>query len=1021
MSDRSVVLVVDDSCDMAESLVALLELEGHQAREAHSGERALVEVEAAVPDLILLDVRMPGMDGFEVCRRLKQREASRNIPIIFLTGATEPGERVAGLQLGAVDYITKPFEKGELLARVHTHLELSRLRRQVEERAAELEQANQKLRDEFAARQESERRFWSVVDGSPDVIYVQTKKRFAYVNPAAMRLFGATTAEQLLGEPILERYHPDHRAAVPERMRLVNEERRPVPSLEQAYLRLDGTPVFVEVSAVPVTYDGVDGALVFARDVTARKRAEEERRRSEEKYRQVVEHATEAIVVVQDGRFKLANEATARLVEVSLDRLQEQPFLDFIHPDDQSFVADRHRRCLAGEQTPILYPFRTVTAAGAVRWVEISTVRVEWEGRPATLNFFTDFTERRQAEEALRESEERFRTLVENQGEGVGVVDPSETFVYANPAAERIFGVPPGTLLGRNLSEFSTPAELERFQGETKLRATGKDSTYEASIRRLDGEVRQILVTATPRLDGVGRFSGCFGIFMDVTERKRAEAALRESEERFRTLVESLHDDVATTDLQGRFTSMRLSAPEPEGRQESAFIGKTASEVYRAELGAQHEQVHRRVLGGEHVLYEWQLGLGSKRQHRLTSSSPLRDARGAITGTVSVTRDITELKTMQDQLLLSERLTSMGTLAAGVAHEINNPLVAVMANLDFSLRALGVNDAAASPPDLIEIDEALRESLEGAERVRQIVRDLKVFSRPDEERRDLVDVRRLMDSSLRMAWNEIRHRAQLLKLYEETPTVLANEARLGQVFLNLLINAAQAMREGQADRNTIRIVTRGDPAGRAVVEVHDTGSGIAPEVMAQIFDPFYTTKPVGVGTGLGLAICRRIVAELGGEIGAESTLGQGSCFRVTLPAAAGRPVDAAVAPVAAGRRGLVLVIDDDAAVLMALSRMLATRHEVVADPQARHALDRIAAGARFDLILCDVMMPEMTGMDFFEELSRISPDDARRMVFLTGGAFTSRAREFLDRVANPRLEKPFEAKTLLALVDRLLA
>jgi CheY-like chemotaxis protein len=361
-------------------------------------------------------------------------------------------------------------------------------------------------------------------------------------------------------------------------------------------------------------------------------------------------------------------------------------------------------------------------------------------------------------------------------------------------------------------------------------------------------------------------------------------------------------------------------------------------------------------------------------------------------------------------------MTSMGTLAAGVAHEINNPLAATMANLEFARREL--QPLGEHVPNLAETLDALKDASETADRVRLIVRDLKVFTRADEERRAPVDVRLVLESAVRMVWNEIRHRATLQRKYDDIPPVLANEARLGQVFLNLLVNAAQAIPEGHAEANVIGLRVATDAAGRVVVEVRDTGVGIPPAVRDHVFEPFYTTKAVGVGTGLGLAICQRIVAEMEGEIGLDSEVGQGTTFRVTLPAATAKAAAALPVPTPVSRRrGHILVVDDEMPVARAIARALGLFHQVATVGSGREALATLRGGATFDLILCDIMMPEMTGAELHAELVSSMPETAATMVFMTGGAFTPAARDFLDRVTNERVEKPIDMKGLLELIN----
>lgn len=381
---------------------------------------------------------------------------------------------------------------------------------------------------------------------------------------------------------------------------------------------------------------------------------------------------------------------------------------------------------------------------------------------------------------------------------------------------------------------------------------------------------------------------------------------------------------------------------------------------------------------------------------------------------------------MREQLVISERMASAGTLAAGVAHEINNPLAVAMANVEFTadlVAQLAKNfHDADDGRGLSALDAPLRDAQEALERIRDIVRDVKLFSRPSEETTGAVDLQRVIDSASRMAWNEIRHRARLVKDYRPAPLVNANESRLGQVLLNLIVNAAQAMPEGHADRNELRVVTRTGDDGSAVIEVADTGAGISQQNLERIFDPFFTTKPVGIGTGLGLSICRRIVSQLGGTIEVDSEVGRGSLFRVVLPAAR----DSRAAPMAtseplAPRKARVLVVDDEAAFGRVLLRTLGAEHDVQVLTSGKEAVARLAAGERFDVILSDLMMPEMTGMELYERLQEIASDQAKKMIFVSGGAFTVAAREFLDRVPNQRIDKPFQPGNLLALIAQAIA
>ena len=405
----------------------------------------------------------------------------------------------------------------------------------------------------------------------------------------------------------------------------------------------------------------------------------------------------------------------------------------------------------------------------------------------------------------------------------------------------------------------------------------------------------------------------------------------------------------------------------------------------------------------------------------------------------AIVRDITERRRLELQLHLADRMASVATLSTGVAHEINNPLAYVVGNLDYALARLD-----QLPDNLGEVRKALEDARGGAVRIGQVVRDLRTFSRASEAERTEVDVRRTLQAAVTLAQTEIRQRAQLSLELGPVPPVMGNAHRLGQLFLNLLVNAAQAIPPGNPERHLVQASTALAPDGRVRVEFTDSGAGIAPEVLPRIFDPFFTTRAVGKGTGLGLAIVHGIVTELGGEIGVRSEPNGGSIFTVLLPpagasAAPARELPAvadpspAVTPLAgsmpAGSASQaastssgadVLVVDDEPMVGRAIIRMLVPLHRVVAVLGAAEALAALSA-SHFDAILCDLMMPGMTGMALYDKLKAEAPAQAAKMVFLTGGAFTREAVEFLDRVPNASLEKPFSPAQLRMAVARAQA
>ena len=647
--------------------------------------------------------------------------------------------------------------------------------------------------------------------------------------------------------------------------------------------------------------------------------------------------------------------------------------------------------------------------------------------------------------EAARTSEQRYRALFDQAPVGVFFYDADLRLTECNARFVTILGSTYEKLMGLDLRKLNDRSVIPALQRAL----AGGNGSYEGAYAATTSSARiAISLRTSPLRDGADEGAGIvggMGVVEDVTERLREIAertaavdALRRSETRFRALIERAPDAIGvfarnrTVAYANAALALLLGYDHPE-----QLIGKIDTALIHAgDLATLDARKPHLLAGGTLPPQEYRM---VRRDggfvHVEVLSIPIEyDGELAV---LTFARDLSERKVMQARLLLSDRLVSVGTLAAGVAHEINNPLAYLMANLDMAanrrLPALeadardkgetAIADAAA------QITEMIHVAREGADRVRSIVRDLKTFARADDdERRGPVDVRRVLDAAINMAWNEIRHRAKLVKEYADVPIIWGNEARVGQVFLNILLNAAQALQVGAAEGNAIRVRTSTSARGEAVVEVTDEGPGIEPDVLGRIFDPFFTTKPVGSGTGLGLWICQGIITALGGSIHAESRPGRGATFRVTLPAdnrdaeVARANVDPTSAQQAPSRRGRVLVVDDEAALAKTLAVALSDEHDVVARGSGREALALLRADDRFDVVLCDLMMPDMTGMDLYEAIVREKPVLASRFVFVTGGAFTPRARDFLDTVPATRLEKPFEMSSLRELLrDRVRA
>ena len=397
-------------------------------------------------------------------------------------------------------------------------------------------------------------------------------------------------------------------------------------------------------------------------------------------------------------------------------------------------------------------------------------------------------------------------------------------------------------------------------------------------------------------------------------------------------------------------------------------------------------------------------------------STPVDETDGAVSWD-GVMIDVSDRKRMQGELMLADRLASVGSLVQGLVHEVNNPLTVVLANLELISSRVSALDEAD------EFNELLNDTVVQMDRIRQVVTSLSSFS-PEETEMTLVDVQALLDEVLRLAENEIRHRAKIVREYIDRPLVLANPAHLSQLFLNLILNAAQAIEAGDASSNEIRVSVHRRTDGGLSISVRDTGAGMGPEMQRRVFDPFVSTRDDDRGVaGMGLFICQNIVKALGGTLSVSSRPGRGTTFEVQMPAGGGSLPDAAATSGNFPRpslvtRGRVLVIDDESGIRRALVRALA-EHEVDVAESGREGLE-LARDGNYDIIFCDLMMPEVTGMDVFERIREHDEDLAERFVFITGGAFTARARAFLEATTNPRIKKPFDLLEIRAIVADLL-
>lgn len=619
---------------------------------------------------------------------------------------------------------------------------------------------------------------------------------------------------------------------------------------------------------------------------------------------------------------------------------------------------------------------------------------------------------------ALREAEERYRSALEHAPDAVFVADLSGRYIEVNSAACKMLGYTREQLLGKTIMDLIPPEDLPRLaEARRKLLQPGTADVTEWSLMRADGVALPVEVSAMIHPDGRWQ-----AFARDVSERKRAGAAVARALRELETVLETLPDPVAIR-IGELFAYVNPAWLRILGYADPReLIGKKVLDsIHPNDVAIASARLTVPAAKGQGDTTELRMLAKDGSAVPLDFPPSLELHYHGEPARMVVAHDRREEKRVAAALATRERLVTVGTLAAGVGHELNNPLQSVSMNLELlreELRNVAGGSPSARYRELVDMaDDALR----GAERIRKIVIGLHTFSRGEREEQSLLDVRSVLELSLNLAQNELRHRARVELDFEPVPPVMADESKLAQVFINLLVNAVQAMPERPAEDNEVRVVTRADEQERVVVEIRDNGSGMAPEVRSRIFEPFFTTKPVGMGTGLGLAISYNIVTSLGGQIECQSETGVGTTFRVVLPRAREAVHRSGLRQLAPPTlRGRILVVEDELTVARLLERVLSRDHVVDLAADGVGALERLSLRRDYDIVLCDVMMPRMNGMELFESVSRQYPELAERFVFMSGGATRPDVQAFLDSVTNEKLYKPFSVPSVKALVGRLL-
>ena len=765
----------------------------------------------------------------------------------------------------------------------------------------------------------------TLMDNLPDHIYFKDRQsRFLRINRAHAKAFGLSDPGQAVGKTDFDFFAAEHAQQAYNDEQEVITTGKPMTAKEEKETWPDGRVTWASTTKMP--FRDANGAIIgtfgVSRDITERKQAEKVLEERTAYLNTLIDISPVGIAVLdKEERIQMCNPAFERLFLFSREEMQGFNLDELIIPTELVSEAESLTRQTLGGAS-VHATSRRRRKDGTLVDVEIYAVPLVVDDKPlGFLGLYQDVTKRKQAEEALAQERDLLGTLMDNLPDTIYFKDRESRFTRINKALAKGFGLSdPGQAIGKTDFDFFTAEHAQQaYNDEQEVITTGKPMTAKEEKETWpDGRVTWVSTTKMPFRDANGAIIGTFGVSHDITERKRAEEALRTSEERYRELFENASDLVYTTDLEGRLTSLNRVAEQTLGYSREEAAQMNLRQLVNPRHWQRVEQTRERLLAGDSaVTLELEITAKDGRRVMLEVNPRLIYKGGKPVGMQGIGRDITGREEREMELRHAQKLESVGRLASGIAHEINTPIQFVGDNTRFvqdSFRGLQtllskyqeLRDAAASgavSPDVLaavrrveeesdcaylleEIPKALTQTLDGVTRVATLVRAMKDFAHPESKEKAAADLNKALLSTLAVARNELKCVADVETDLGDLPLVVCNISDLNQVFLNLLVNAAHAIGDVVKDtgkKGKIRVCTVAE--GKTVlVTITDTGCGIPEGIRTKVFDPFFTTKGVGCGTGQGLAIARSVVVERHkGTLTFESEVGKGTSFYVRLP------------------------------------------------------------------------------------------------------------------------------------------
>ena len=747
----------------------------------------------------------------------------------------------------------------------------------------------------------------------------------------------------------------------------------------------------------------------------------------DEKFRHLVERSQQGVLVAEGfpPRIVFANEALARILGFSTEELIAMTparLKNLMHPDDREMLYRRYRDRLEGKKTPAHYELRIVRGDGTTGWIDMFATRLEQDGKPFVQATIIDVTERRYAEERMLQSEEKYRTVIDNIQDGYYEVDLAGNLTFCNDAAVEILGFDRDEMIGLNNRKFMEEENARKvyhtFNRVFRTRKPERATNWE--IIRKDGTRRFIDASIALIRDSTGEPTGFRGILRDVTDEMLVQQALLASEKRYHDVYDIAPLAFVLWDPQQRITDWNRHAEEVFGWSRAEALGRDfvellfpgrdlADRILGGDIPT-HVITVNRTKSGENITCEW-------------NSTVFYDRDGNTSEILSLALDITQRKNLEEELYQSRKMESIGRLAGGVAHDLNNMLTPILGYTDMILLDVPMDDSHLD--SLIQIKEA-------AERARDLTRQLLAFSRKQMLEMKVVNLGETVCGFEKILRRTIREDIELdIMIQDNAGNVMTDASQIERIILNLAVNAQEAMPSGGKLRIEVSNVfldvehakkhPDARPGRHVLLSISDTGCGMDGETLEHIFEPFYTTR--ALGTGLGLSTVYGIVKQHNGSILVNSRPERGTTVRIYFPRAEGDVTPRSAPPIGetiTTKGETILVVEDEEAVRKLAARILEKHgYHVLTASCGEEALETVRSRTnRIDLLLTDIIMPRIDGKTLYRKIAALRND--MRVLYMSGYTHDVIANHGVVEKGVHFIQKPFSFQTLTEKIREAL-